>query len=258
MHTRTATIVVVALLLGGPCCAQEIAGQEEPMPEPAVMAPRATTSLLLDGAAAGDQLVVVGERGHILRSSDHGTSWQQMPAPVSATLTGVHFHDQRRGWAVGHDAVIVRTDNGGETWQLVYRDVAVESPLFDVWFKDADNGFAVGAYGLFLETGDGGTTWSSRFISDDDLHLHHLAVSPADPQRLFIAAEAGAVYRSDDGGTTWTSLPSPYEGSFFACLPLAGDTVLLFGLRGHLFRSGDAGETWQELPTGTVAMLTDS
>jgi photosystem II stability/assembly factor-like uncharacterized protein len=40
-------------------------------------------------------------------------------------------------------------------------------------------------------------------------------------------------------------------------LPLEGDSVLLFGLRGHLFRSDDAGESWRELDTGTVAMLTD-
>ena len=36
-----------------------------------------------------------------------------------------------------------------------------------------------------------------------------------------------------------------------------GDSLLLFGLRGHLFRSDDAGESWEELETGTVAMLTD-
>ncbi|NIN72690.1 MAG: sialidase, partial [Gemmatimonadetes bacterium] len=49
----------------------------------------------------------------------------------------------------------------------------------------------------------------------------------------------------------WTTLPSPYEGSFFGTLPLEGDSLLLFGLRGHLFRSDDAGESWEEIPTGT-------
>ena len=47
------------------------------------------------------------------------------------------------------------------------------------------------------------------------------------------------------------------QASEFGVLPLKGDSVLIFGLRGHLFRSDDAGENWNEIETGTVAMLTD-
>jgi len=50
-------------------------------------------------------------------------------------------------------------------------------------------------------------------------------------------------------------LPSPYRGSFFGTLPLEGDALLLFGLRGHLFRSEDAGQTWKAIDTGIVALL---
>ncbi len=254
-HILPAT-TIVALLLAIPCLAQEPDEAGEPPLEPAVMARLAERSLLLDGAVINDLLVVVGERGHILRSEDHGRTWQQVAVPTRTTLTGVFLHDQNLGWAVGHDAVILRTSDGGQSWQKVYRDVELESPLFDVWFADAESGFAIGAYGLFLETSDGGETWSSRYISDDDFHLHRL--SPADGGRLYIAAEAGNVYRSDNAGQTWISLPSPYEGSLFGVLPLAGDSLLILGLRGHLFRSDDAGQTWLELVTGTEAMLTDA
>ena len=37
-----------------------------------------------------------------------------------------------------------------------------------------------------------------------------------------------------------------------------GDSLLLFGLRGHLFRSDDSGENWQEIDTGTEALLTSA
>jgi len=40
-------------------------------------------------------------------------------------------------------------------------------------------------------------------------------------------------------------------------VPIRGDGLLAFGLRGHLFKSADAGETWTQLETGTTAMLTD-
>lgn len=223
--------------------------------ESSLLAPLASRSLLLDGTLVEGLAVVVGERGHVLLSEDQGRSWRQVVVPSRATLTGVHFHDRRLGWAVGHDATILRTRDGGESWERVYHDPEAESPLLDVWFRDADNGFAVGAYGLFLVTSDGGASWEPRVVSEyDDFHLHHL--SRDDNGRLYIAAEAGTIYRSNDEGLTWASLPSPYEGSFFGTLPLGGDALLLFGLRGHLFRSEDAGESWQPIESGTEAMLT--
>jgi photosystem II stability/assembly factor-like uncharacterized protein len=197
----------------------------------------------------------VGERGHILVSTDDGVTWRQVETPTRAMLTAVAFADDRVGIAVGHDAVILRTTDGGDSWEVVYSAPEDEAPLFDVWFADADNGVAIGAYGSHLRTIDGGLTWEFEPIGDTDWHLHQIA--RADDGGLFMAAEAGMVYRSDDGGASWIELPSPYEGSYFGVLPLDGDTVLLFGLRGHLYRSEDAGETWVELDTGTVAMLTD-
>ena len=119
--------------------------------------------------------MVVGERGHVLVSTDGGESWKQARVPVRALLTAVHMHDERTGWAVGHDAVILRTDDGGETWRLVHQAPEEELPLLDVWFRDERTGFAIGAYGYFLVTRDGGDTWASRTISEDDFHLNALA-----------------------------------------------------------------------------------
>ena len=232
--------------------------------ESAVEAPLAIESLLLDGAVVGSRLVVVGERGHILVSTDDGATWKQSQVPTRAMLTAVHMHDERIGWAVGHDAVILRTDDGGATWRMVHHAPEEERPLLDIWFRDERTGFAVGAYGYFLATEDGGETWTSRAISEDDFHLN--AVIPAvgertnsrrsDSQRLYIAAEAGVAYRSDDGGESWRELPSPYAGSWFGGLALDENQVLLAGLRGHLFRSEEAGETWVQVTTGTNATLT--
>ena len=49
----------------------------ESVVDAALEAPLAIESLLLDGAVVGSRLVVVGERGHILVSADHGASWTQ-------------------------------------------------------------------------------------------------------------------------------------------------------------------------------------
>ena len=242
------------ILWSGLFAAQAAGGADAAEPLPAVEAPLAIESLLLDGAVAGSRLVVVGERGHVLVSTDNGARWKQALVPTRAALTAVHMHDEHIGFAVGHDAVILRTGDGGESWRLVHYAPEEERPLLDVWFRDERTGFAVGAYGYFLATEDGGDTWTSRTVSDDDFHLNALA--PAEPDRLYIAAEAGVAYRSDDGGATWRALPSPYGGSWFGALALDADRLLLLGLRGHLFRSEDAGESWTQVVTGTNATLT--
>ena len=202
-------------------------------------------------------------------------TWEQAKVPVQVMLTAVRMLDAQTGWTVGHDAAILRTRDGGETWQLVHHAPRAQLPLLDVWFRDADNGFAVGAFGAFLASADGGDTWTCRngcwddddraggapllhapdSDFEDDFHLN--AIVPAGPGRLYLAGEAGVLYRSDDDGLTWLALSSPYSGSWFGALTLDADTVLVAGLRGRLFRSEDAGESWAQIETGTTATLTD-
>lgn len=50
--------------------------------------PLAASSLVLDIAHAGQHLVAVGERGHVLVLND---KWQQVPTPTSVQLTKVFF-----------------------------------------------------------------------------------------------------------------------------------------------------------------------
>jgi len=249
-RTTIAVLLLVALVSSSGAVTAQYA-----VAEISVMAPLAPKSLMLDAVALDDRLVAVGERGHILISTDNGATWRQIEVPTRAMLTAVAFVDNEVGVAVGHDSVILRTTDGGETWDLVFSAPEDEAPFFEVWFSDEVNGVAIGAYGSHFRTTDGGLTWDFEPIGDTDWHLHEVA--RAGNGKLYLAAEAGFVYRSDDGGGTWIELTSPYEGSYFGVLPLEGDSVLLYGLRGHLFRSDDAGESWLEIPTGTVALLTN-
>lgn len=84
----------------------------------AMQTPGAATSMLLDIAAAGDRLVAVGERGHILYSDDQGASWTQAEVPTSLMLTRVFFISPDVGWAAGHDGNILHTQDGGVNWDV--------------------------------------------------------------------------------------------------------------------------------------------
>lgn len=214
---------------------------------------RADNLLLLDAARAGDRVVAVGERGAVLVSDDEGTSWVRAKTPVESTLTAVYFHDEKSGWAVGHDAVILRTSDRGETWEKVFSAQEKNAPLLDVFFLNAKQGYAVGAYDSFYVSEDGGGTWKAKKLFGDDMHKNAIAGGP--DNRLVIAGEAGALYRSDDAGLTWKRLPSPYRGSYFGILRLPDNGLLIFGLRGKIYRSKDLGMTWSPVRAESQSSL---
>jgi photosystem II stability/assembly factor-like uncharacterized protein len=217
--------------------------------------PLAAESAILDVALAGDRLVAVGERGHIVLSDDYGKTWRQMPCPTRTPLTAVYFPDSRNGWAVGHENVILRTTDGGESWIRQYPTGGIEERYLDVYFNDLERGFAIGAYGFARATENGGKIWEPLDVFEEELHLNKVSVGP--DGRLYIAVEAGELLTSGDSGANWKSLPTPYEGSLFGILPLGPRTLLTYGLRGHVFRSLDGGETWESIETGSVVLIMD-
>lgn len=247
------------------------AAQPDRSERAAIMMPLASKTLILDLATAGERIVAVGWRGHILLSDDDGVNWRQVKVPIQDMLTGIYFANDRRGWAVGHSAVILATEDGGETWKLQSSAPQEERPLFDL-IVTGDYGFAIGAYAKFMITQDGGKSWQpSEFVIQQnndaanktldeeeplpfDYHLNSIARSASGT--CYIAAEAGFMFRSDDGGHTWQELPSPYGGSLFGVLPLDDEKLIVYGLRGHIFRSENGGQSWKEIETGTTALLT--
>lgn len=205
-----------------------------------------TQSLLLDITTAGERLVALGERGHII-FRDPGQAWQQAEVPVVSQLTGVHFPTSTVGFAVGHEAMILRTNDAGATWQRVHH-ATDEAPLLDVYFISAETGFAIGGYNLLLTTHNSGQTWQN--ISDklpNPEGYHNNALTQDALGNLFIAGERGSVYRSKDLGLSWQALSLNYDGSFFGLLATPAGQLIASGLRGHLFMSLDAGDTWQQL-----------
>ena len=268
------------------------AGDAAPVPRSAEPARLAAHSLLIAIATAGERLVAVGDYGIIVISDDRGASWRQADeVPTQALLTGVCFLDAQHGVAVGHDEVALVTVDAGRTWRRSHYAPEAERPLLDVWCGASGHVIAIGAYSTYLTSGDGGASWNAvKFTPAPpagatvpapgraaDRATGTAAANPAAAEeaatggyhlnrivaagggRLYIAGEAGHLYRSDDNGASWVTLPSPYEGSFFGVQPLAvgapGAAVLAFGLRGNLYRSEDAGMSWQRIETGTVAML---
>jgi photosystem II stability/assembly factor-like uncharacterized protein len=215
--------------------------------QPAEIMPLSDQSLILSVAKVGTSLVMVGERGHVLKSKDEGKTWTQIDnIPVNITLTKVIAHNNHV-WAMGHDAAVIHSKDGGDTWELQFYDADREVPLLSGYFEDENRGFIIGAYGTLLSTEDGGDTWDDGLVHDElDYHLNDITL--AEDGNYYIAGEAGFAFKSEDGGYEWTEIELPYMGSMFGVATL-GDEIVLYGLRGNILTSTDQGETWEEVYT---------
>jgi photosystem II stability/assembly factor-like uncharacterized protein len=225
---------------------------------PARQRPLATKSVCLDLVRAGERLVAVGERGHVLLSDDRGKSWRQASAvPTRTTLTALHATDARNLWAVGHGGVILRSADGGDSWRVAHGKADGADVLLAIRVDPDGRGLAVGGFGVALATRDGGATWAGAPLLPGEAgerHLNRIVVSAQGS--WLIAAEGGHVLRSSDRGASWTAVKTPYAGSLWSGLALADGTLLVCGMRGNLVTSRDDGRSWTHRAVPEAGSLT--
>jgi photosystem II stability/assembly factor-like uncharacterized protein len=225
----------------------------------AVAVAHPTQAPILAAAHVGARVVAVGDHGVVLLSDDSGKTFRQAKnVPTQTLLTSLSFIDDKQGWAAGHDGVILHSTDGGDSWALQHEDTSSDKPLFAIHFSDAQHGFAVGLFGNAVQTADGGASWTTLTVETVDEPDHHLyGIFGDDSSALYIAGEAGLIYRSTDRGATWATIKTSNPGSFWAGLQLKDGSLLAVGQRGHIFGSADQGATWNEVPSGTQQSLTN-
>jgi len=198
----------------------------------------------------------VGHEGVILHSSDGGKTWvkqfdglrygeeglayyralaeaepdddfypilvEEMEFAISQgadkPLFGVHFHTDKFGHAGGAYGMLLRTVDGGETWEPVMHHV--DNREFYHIFDFAP----LPEEGKFFLSGEAG---------------------------LFVIGDIRA-----RTGTRVENIP--FHGSFFTVIDTAGGAIVLGGLRGRMFRTEDAGETWTAVIKPPSAAIVDS
>ena len=290
---RRRTMLGVLAAAGAiPLLARSAAPSASPWRDPLDVAstpsPLAAKSALFGLARSGPRIVAVGQRGHVVLSDDEGATWQQASVPVSSDLVAVSFPKTDTaargvGWAVGHDGVILHSEDGAKSWtrQLDGRSLGellvahyeksgdakwigeakrfaaqgAENPFLDVFFLDAQTGYVVGAFGLALRTRDGGRHWEPLLHATDNpkaLHLYGVARVGND---VFIVGEQGLALKLDRDSDRFVALTLPYAGTLFGVTGTER-AVVAYGLRGNVVRSTDAGRTWASVATGVNVGLT--
>ncbi|HEY4082404.1 MAG TPA: YCF48-related protein [Burkholderiaceae bacterium] len=129
-----------------------------------------------------------------------GWCWEQ-PTPSGADRYDTFFIDANTGWTVGANGTILKTVDGGTSWQSQASGVTVG--VRSVRFANANKGWAMADYGALLQTSDGGATWSvsktTNGYSTDSLQV-------LDANTVLFRDSYGNVVTSTNGGQTWQTV----------------------------------------------------
>ena len=229
--------------------------------------PKAATSMLLDIAAAGDRLVAVGERGHIVHSDDGGESWTQAEVPTTVMLTRVFFYDDKLGWAVGHDGNVMHSRDGGLHWELQRDGVADQ-----VQINEDRAGRAVRQVEALREQLRSASEeeqdvlaealeeaeWAmdtARETLDEPVYAPPLMdVWFATPEQGWASGGYGVLLHTANGGRDWADwshkVDNPDELHLNGVAGGPDGQLYLASEWGTVFVSGNGGEAWHPVETG--------
>jgi photosystem II stability/assembly factor-like uncharacterized protein len=117
-----------------------------------------TTNLRSVFCITADKVLVTGESGLILKTTDGGVTWVPEISNTTQRLNAIFFADTLVGYAVGQAGVIVKTVDGGNTWGI--QNSNSTHALTSVFFTSADTGYVTGLGTTFIKTTDGGINWN--------------------------------------------------------------------------------------------------
>ena len=213
------------------------------------------------GWTVGASISSSNPQAPILKTIDGGTTWISQSTPAAHRLWSVHFVNDQIGWAVGINkeltGIIIKTTDGGATWNVLKSGASSNEAYQSVYFVDAQIGWVVGRnYGnpdLILKTTDGGTNWNLQTTTTTS-GLN--SVQFMDTQIGWAVGGSGTVLSTTDGGTTWTKQNSGTTNTLeFVCFCDAQRGWAVgssdYGELGHIIKTADGGLTWTKQSTGS-------
>src|SRR5690554_2612285 len=232
----------------------------------AMIMPKASKSLLLDIHASAHKLIAVGERGHVLLSTDNGKTWQQSPVPTAQLLTSVYFINERLGWAAGHDGNIIHSADGGLTWVLQRDGLMAQAERNEYQLKEAraevqrlkrmaERGADINEQGIsiaeLIDEAEYEATSAQEKMRETIIAPPLLDIWFANDQQGWAVGAFGTLLTTRDGGNSLEDISDKIADSIDgydlnSVVGAPGGLLIIAGEGGYINVNHDYGESWQQ------------
>ncbi len=139
--------------------------------------------------------------------------WKTISLDTESNPLDIGFVDDKRGFLVGTEKLILETNDGGESWEKRSLDIPSEGNfrLVSVDFEGTE-GWIAGQPGIVLHTDDSGENWT-RLSLGNKLPGDPYLIKTTGIDSAELATTAGAIYATKDAGENWESLVVDASGS---------------------------------------------
>jgi len=179
--------------------------------------------------------------------------WTVLNTGTGMELFSVYFTDSLNGYSVGVAATVLKTEDGGLSWDLIPNVPAYA--LRSVVFPDARIGFAVGQNGSVVKTSDYGLTWADLSPAQIQLYSTHFFDTLTG---IAVGGDLvyGAIIRTTDGGNTWIPITNPAVSRLTSVYFINDSIGFIVGDNGKILKTANKGLSWSSVSiTGTTFKL---
>ena len=144
---------------------------------------------------------------------DESSPWKTIQFEDQSNALDVDFIDNKKGFIVGSNRLILESNDGGDTWEKRNLDISSEENfrLLDIDFK-GNEGWLIGQPALVMHTLDAGKNWT-RLSLGNQLPGQPFLITTIDNGIAELATTAGAIYQTTDSGESWNAKVVDASGS---------------------------------------------
>lgn len=199
----------------------------------------------------GSNYWVCGANGKILYSNN-GTSWVLQNSGVDESLVSISFINDKKGFCVGYNGTVLKTEDGGNQWVKV--PMGTKYYLTSVYFINERRGFIIGEFATLLVTDDGGDHWKQ--VPGKKIDAIFNGIDFYDGNYGWAVGEFGTVFHTEDAGNTWKQVNvGAEEYTLFGVKAIDKNRVVITGMDGLMFVTENGGRAWKKKYIGEKTQL---
>ncbi|MCB2197046.1 MAG: PKD domain-containing protein [Bacteroidetes bacterium] len=211
--------------------------------------------------------------------------WKTLDLGTGETSNKLFALDNENAILVGNDTIIIKTTDGGETWNSMNFVLPnnVEYHFTDVDFADAQNGFIISTKvdpynGIMLKSLDAGENWTEVALTNFSDGSGNDVTDPTAGKKINFRAlqvsgdigyaalqweeaatttKHGYIFKTTDKGANWTISSADLGSVIINSIEFINEVVYIGGSASTFMKSADGGANWTDYTNAAFLSVND-